>query len=248
MIALMTKEIYRFYSIWIQTILGPLVTALLYQLVFGHQLANVHTGISGVTYNTFLIPGLVIMQVLINSFANSSSSLIQSKYTGNIVFILMAPISDLEMYIAYLFGSMIRGLLVGVVIYCGIVWFGDFRIHNVFIIILFGALGASLTGAMGIIAGAVCRKFDQLAGFQSFIFTPCVYLSGVFFSVSNFSNFWRTIAQIDPLIYIVDGFKYGFFGVSQFAIYWDLLFLLFATLAINILGFVILAKQKMKFV
>ncbi len=248
MIALMGKEVHRFCSIWIQTILGPLVTALLYQLVFGHQLANVHTGIEGVSYNTFLIPGLVIMQVLINSFANSSSSLIQSKYTGNIIFVLMAPINNLEMYMAYLLGSIIRGFLVGIVIYAGIVWFGEFKIYSVSLIFIFALVGASLTGAMGIIAGAICRKFDQLSGFQSFIFTPCVYLSGVFFSISNFTPFWRTVAQIDPLIYIVDGFKYGFFGVSQFGIYWDLIFLFISALAINILGFVLLAKQKMQFV
>lgn len=248
MIALMGKEVHRFCSIWIQTILGPLVTALLYQLVFGHQLANVHTGIEGVSYNTFLIPGLVIMQVLINSFANSSSSLIQSKYTGNIIFVLMAPINDLEMYMAYLLGSIIRGFLVGIVIYAGIVWFGEFKIYNVSIIVIFALVGASLTGACGLIAGAICRKFDQLSGFQSFIFTPCVYLSGVFFSISNFAPFWRTVAQLDPLIYIVDGFKYGFFGVSQFGIYWDLIFLFISAIAINVLGFMILSKKKMEFV
>lgn len=244
----MQKEINRFCSIWIQTILGPLVTALLYQLVFGHQLANVHTGIPGINYDTFLIPGLVIMQLLINSFANSSSSLIQSKYTGNIIFILMAPITDLEMYCAYLGGSIIRGLLVGTAIYLGIVWFGEFCLYNIFIVLLFAVLGGSITGGLGIIAGATCRKFDQLSGFQSFIFTPCVYLSGVFFSINNFNPFWRHVAQLDPLIYIVDGFKYGFFGVGQFSIETDILFLFIAAIMINILGYFILAKNKLKFV
>lgn len=248
MFALLQKEVYRFCSIWIQTLLGPLVTALLYQLVFGHQLANVHTGIPGITYNTFLIPGLVIMQLLINSFANSSSSLIQSKYTGNIIFILMAPITDLQMYGAYLLGSVVRGMLVATAIYAGIVWFGQFCLYNIFIVLLFAILGGSITGGLGIIAGALCRKFDQLSGFQSFIFTPCVYLSGVFFNINNLSLFWRNVAQLDPLIYIVDGFKYGFFGVSQFSIWTDLFILVIATLLLNVVGFYVLKINKKKFV
>lgn len=247
MIALLKKEIYRFFSIWIQTMLGPLVTALLYQLVFGHQLANVHTGVNGLSYASFLIPGLIIMQVLTNSFANSSSSLIQSKYTGNIIFILMSPISNLEMYSAYLLGSIVRGVIIGCVIYLGIGWFGNFNIHNIFIILLFAVLGASFTGAIGIISGAICNKFEQLSGFQSFIFTPCVYLSGVFFSINNFPPFWRNVAKLDPLIYIVDGFKYGFFGVSQIGLAYDISFLISAALLVNVLGFIIFTKKKLKF-
>lgn len=248
MIALIQREIYRFCSIWIQTLLGPLVTALLYQLVFGHQLANVHTGIPGINYNTFLIPGLVIMQILINSFANSSSSLIQAKYTGHIVFILMAPITAIEMYCAYLGGSIVRGMMVGTVIYAGILWFGNFQLYNLLIILLFAFLGSSITGSLGIIAGAICKKFDHLSGFQSFIFTPCVYLSGVFFSINNLTPFWRQVAQLDPLIYIVDGFKYGFFGLGQFSLLTDLALVLAAAVVLNLLGYIVLARQKLQFV
>ena len=240
--ALIKKEIYRFTSIWIQTIVGPLSTALLYQLIFGTQMAGAISGLSHISYATYLIPGLVMMQILLNSFGNSSSSLIQSKYLGNIIFILMAPISVVAMYSAYLFASIIRGLIVGTAVFAGIVWFGNFSELHIWAIVYFAILGATITGGMGIIAGILCEKFDQLAGFQSFIMVPLIYLSGIFFNIQNFSPIWRTLAMLDPFLYIVDGFRYGFTGHANFNISYGMGFVLFFALLVNGGGWLLLKR------
>ncbi len=235
-IALLKKELYRFGSIWVQTIVGPLSTALLYQLIFGSQLSGISTGLAHVNYATFLIPGLVIMQVLLNSFGNGSSSIIQSKYSGNLIFILMAPISPSSMYLAYLFASIIRGLVVGTAVLIGICWFGSFMFEQIWAIFYFAILGSAITGGLGIIAGIWCEKFDQLAGFQSFVMVPLIYLSGVFFNIQHFSPFWRSLALLDPFLYIVDGFRYGFIGHASFGIAYGAVFVLAFAVIINIVG------------
>ncbi len=235
---LVKKEVYRFLSIWLQTLLGPLSTALLYQLIFGHHLAEMQTGIDGVTYNTFLIPGLVIMQVLLNSFGNGSSSIIQSKYTGNIIYILMAPITPFVVYVAYLTASIIRGVLVGVVIYCGIVWFGDNIIPKApWVLLFFLIIGASITAGLGLIAGIISEKFEQLAGFQSFIMVPLIYLAGIFFNPNNFTNAWQKIVMINPFMYIVDGFRYGCIGYSSYNLTFGVIFVLCSAIIVNIIGY-----------
>lgn len=243
--AIIRKEIYRFTSIWVQTIVGPLSTALLYQLIFGHQLSSVSTGINGINYATFLIPGLVIMQVLLNSFGNGSSSLIQSKYSGNIIFILMAPVSPLSMYMAYLIASICRGLLVGTAVFAGIVWFGQPVLSALWAVLYFSIMGAAITGGLGIIAGIWCEKFDQLAGFQSFVMVPLIYLSGIFFNIQHFAPFWKSVAMLDPFLYIVDGFRYGFVGQANFDIMHGALFVLFFAILVNALG-VFLLKRGVK--
>jgi ABC-2 type transport system permease protein len=234
--ALLKKELYRFSSIWVQTIVGPLSTALLYQLIFGSQLSGISTGLEHVNYATFLIPGLVIMQILLNSFGNGSSSLIQSKYSGNLIFILMAPISPASMYLAYLTASIIRGLVVGTAVFIGICWFGSFMLEQVWAIFYFAILGSAITGGLGIIAGIWCEKFDQLAGFQSFVMVPLIYLSGVFFNIQHFSPFWKSLALLDPFLYIVDGFRYGFIGHASFGIMYGAVFVLAFAIIINVVG------------
>lgn len=240
--AIIRKEIHRFTSIWVQTIVGPLSTALLYQLIFGHQLSSVSTGIDGVSYATFLIPGLVIMQVLLNSFGNGSSSLIQSKYSGNIIFILMAPVSPVRIYLAYLIASIIRGLLVGSAVFLGIMWFGQIMFAHWWAILYYAILGAAITGGLGIIGGIWCEKFDQLAGFQSFVMVPLIYLSGIFFNIQHFPPFWKTLAMLDPFLYIVDGFRFGFVGEANFAITHGAIFVLFFAVAVNLIGIMLLKR------
>lgn len=240
--ALIKKEIYRFSSVWVQTILGPLATALLYQFIFGSQFANINTGLNHISYPMFLIPGLIMMQLLLNAFANGSSSLIQSKYTGNIIFILMAPITPTCMYLAYLIASIIRGCVVGLVVLAGIIWFGSFHFVHIPIIIFFAVVGAAITGGLGLISGIISEKFDQIAGFQSFIMVPLIYLSGIFFNVKHLSPFWKTVAMLDPFLYIVDGFRYGFIDHTNFNIRFGIIFVLGFALIINIIGVMILKR------
>ena len=241
-IQLINKEIYRFMSIWIQTIVGPVTTAILYQLIFGHQLSLLPTGIAGVNYATFLIPGLVMMQVLQNSFGNGSSSLIQSKYSGSIIFVLMAPISALQVYAAYLIGSIARGIVVGLVVYLSIMWFGDIQIKNWWAVFYFLIFGCAITGGLGMIAGIICDKFDQLAGFQSFIMVPLIYLAGVFFNPVNLTDFWKYVAYLNPFLYIVDGFRYGFIAHSNANIEFGAVFVFGLALLINFIGYMLMKK------
>lgn len=241
--ALVKKEVYRFMAVWMQTIIGPLATALLYQLIFGHQLSGVQTGIDGVNYGTFLIPGLVVMQVLLNSFGNSSSSLIQSKYAGNIIYVLMAPITPMATYGAYLFSSILRGVIVGLVIYLGIMWFGNIWLpKNISVLLFFLIFGSAITGGIGLIAGILCEKFDQLAGFQSFIMVPLIYLAGVFFNPQNFEGIWKLIAMANPFMYIVDGFRYGVIAHSSYNIVFGAVFVFTFAVIVNILGFILLKR------
>lgn len=242
MMVLTKKEIGRFLSMWVQTIIGPMSTAILYQLIFGSQLAHLSTGITGVSYSMFLIPGLVMMQILLNSYSNSSSSLIQSKYMGNLIFIMMAPISALSIYFAYLISSVVRGVLVGIAVFLSICWFGSNVPESPFILIYFLLIGSALAAGLGIIVGILCQRFEQISGVQSFIITPLIYLAGIFFNVGLFSGFWKKIAMLDPFLYIVDGFRYGFISHTSYNIVHGMLFVGVMSIIINIIGYILLRK------
>lgn len=209
------KEVLRFTKVLLQTLLAPIVTALLYLLVFGQALADRVEVFPGISYTTFLVPGLVMMSVIQNAFANSSSSLIQSKVTGNLIFILLAPVSTLEFFAAFVAAAVVRGVLVGGGILAAAVWFVPVPVHSVGITLLFAALGAAVLGVLGIIAGVWAQKFDQLAGFQNFIILPLSFLSGVFYSIHSLPSFWQVASHLNPFFYMIDGFRYGFFGAAD---------------------------------
>lgn len=242
MMVLTKKETDRFLLMWVQTIVGPMSTAILYQLIFGGQLSGSTTGIPGVSYAMFLIPGLVMMQVLLNAFSNSSSSLIQAKYMGNIIFMLMAPITPLSIYMSYLMSSVLRGIIVGLAVFVSICWFGANIPLAPFTLVYFLVSGSILAGGLGIIAGILCQKFDQISGVQSFVITPLIYLAGIFFNVSLFSGIWRDIAMLDPFLYIVDGFRYGFIAHSSYNIEVGAIFVGGMAIVINIVGYILLRK------
>ncbi len=209
------KEVLRFTKVLLQTLLAPIVTALLYLLVFGQALADRVDVFPGVSYTSFLVPGLVMMSVIQNAFANSSSSLIQSKVTGNLVFILLAPLSTVEFFAAFIAAAVVRGLLVGAGILLATVWFVPLPVHNAAAVLAFAVLGAAVLGALGIIAGIWSQKFDQLAGFQNFIILPLSFLSGVFYSIHSLPAFWQVASHLNPFFYMIDGFRYGFFGTAD---------------------------------
>jgi ABC-2 type transport system permease protein len=171
----------------------------------------------GVSYTAFLVPGLVMMSVLQNAFANSSSSLIQSKITGNLVFILLTPLSHWEMFSAYVLAAMIRGFMVGLGVLTITLWFAKLSFVAPLWIIVFALLGAAILGTMGLIAGIWAEKFDQLAAFQNFLIVPATFLAGVFYSVHSLPPFWLAISHANPFFYMIDGFRYGFFGHSDVA-------------------------------
>ncbi|WP_395404277.1 ABC transporter permease [Pseudoduganella sp. UC29_106] len=212
---LVYKETLRFYKVATQTIAAPILTAMLYLLIFGHVLEGRVEVYPGVTYTAFLIPGLVMMSVLQNSFANSSSSLIQSKITGNLVFVLLTPLSHWEIFSAYVLASMVRGIAVGLGVFVITVWFAHLSFTWPLWIMVFALLGAAILGTMGLIAGIWAEKFDQLAAFQNFLIVPLTFLAGVFYSIHSLPAFWQTMSHLNPFFYMIDGFRYGFFGQSD---------------------------------
>ncbi len=212
---LFKKEIWRFWKVSFQTVAAPVITALLYLLIFSHVLEERVQVYPGVSYTAFLIPGLVMMSVLQNAFANSSSSLIQSKVMGNIVFLLLTPLSYWEFFAAFLSAAIIRGLVVGTGVYLVAIFYALPPVEHPLMILLFALAGSAMMGAMGIIAGIWADKFDQMAAFQNFIIMPLSFLSGVFYSIHSLPPFWQKMSHLNPFFYVIDGFRYGFFGVSD---------------------------------
>lgn len=212
---LFSKEIRRFWKVAFQTIGAPVLTGMLYLLIFGHVLEDRVEVFPGVGYTSFLIPGLVMMSLLQNAFANASSSLIQSKITGNLVFILLTPLSHRAWFVAYVGASLVRGLMVGTGVLVATSLFASPSFAEPGWILIFAVLGGTLLGSLGLIAGLWAEKFDQLAAFQNFIIVPMTFLSGVFYSVHSLPPFWQTISQLNPFFYLIDGFRRGFFGVSD---------------------------------
>jgi len=212
---LLRKEVLRFWKVSVQTVGAPVLTAVLYLLIFGHVLQGRVEVFPGVGYLSFLVPGLVMMSVLQNAFANSSSSLIQSKVTGNLVFLLVTPLSHRDWFVAYVGASVLRGLAVGLGVLLATVWFAPLALAEPWWILVFAVLGAGLMGALGLIAGLWAEKFDQTAAFQNFIVVPLTMLSGVFYSVHSLPPAWQTASHLNPFFYMVDGFRRGFFGVSD---------------------------------
>jgi ABC-2 type transport system permease protein len=209
---LLKKELLRFWRVAFQTVAAPVITALLYLLIFSHVLESHVQVYEGVPYTAFLIPGLIMMSVLQNAFANSSSSIIQSKVMGNIVFVLLTPLTHLQFFSAFLVAAIIRGLVVGLCIYLGAMWFVDLQMAHPAYIFAFALLGSALLGTFGIIAGIWADRFDQMAAFQNFVIMPLSFLSGVFYSIHSLPPFWQKVSQLNPFFYMIDGFRYGFFG------------------------------------
>jgi ABC-2 type transport system permease protein len=213
---LLYKEVLRFWKVSFQTVAAPVLTALLYLLIFSHVLDS-QVQVNGVRYAAFLIPGLVMMSVLQNAFANSSSSLIQAKVTGSVVFVLLPPISYIEFFFAYVVAAMLRGLMVGLGVLVVTGWFAPLTFVAPGWILAFAVIGGGIMGSLGMIAGIWADKFDQLAGFQNFLIMPLTMLSGVFYSIHSLPSFWQQVSHFNPVFYMIDGFRYGFFGISDVA-------------------------------
>ena len=214
-LTLLYKEILRFWKVSFQTVAAPILTALLFLLIFTHVLEGRVRVYESVTYSSFLVPGLVMMSLLQNAFANSSSSLIQSKVTGNIIFMLLPPISYVQFFAAFVLAAIARGIVVGLGVLLVTLWFVDLGWQAPLWILAFALLGGAIMGALGVIAGIWAEKFDQLAAFQNFIIVPLTFLSGVFYSIHSLPPFWQHISHFNPIFYMIDGFRYGFFGVSD---------------------------------
>ena len=213
--ALFYKEVKRFWRVSFQTVAAPVLTAILYLMIFGHVLEDHVKVYDAISYTAFLIPGLVMMSLLQNSFANTSSSIIQSKITGNLIFVLLAPLSHIEFFSAYVLAAMVRGLIVGLGVFLATCWFTSIHFEYPLWILIFALLSSGVLGALGLIGGIWAEKFDQLAAFQNFFIMPATMLSGVFYSIHSLPPAWQVVSHFNPFFYMIDGFRYGFFGVSD---------------------------------
>jgi ABC-2 type transport system permease protein len=212
---LLYKEVLRFWKVAFQTIAAPVLTAVLYMLIFVQVMQDHVKVYENVTYTAFLVPGLVMMSVLQNAFANSSSSLVQSKMMGSLVFVLLTPISHRGWFVAYVGSAILRGLAVGLGVLLATLWLGKPSLLLPLWALAFAVLGAGILAVLGVLAGLWADKFDQMAAFQGFVIVPMTFLSGVFYSIHSLPPFWQALSHFNPFFYMIDGFRYGFFGVSD---------------------------------
>lgn len=206
------KEVRRFLNVFTQTIAAPVVTTLLFLAIFTLALGRAVETVDGVPFAVFLSPGLIIMAMAQNSFANTSSSLVISKIQGNIVDVLLPPISPFEFVSAYALGGVTRGMLVGLVTGTAMAFFVDLTIFNLFFIVYHAFMASLMLSLLGIIGGIWSEKFDHMAAFTNFVITPFSFLSGTFYSINRLPEPFYTLTQFNPFFYMIDGFRYGFIG------------------------------------
>lgn len=228
---LIEKEVGRFMNVYTQTVVAPVITTLLFYAVFALAFGGVARTIGDLPYMVFLAPGLVMMTMVQNSFANTSSSMVIAKVQGNIVDILMPPLSPLELYAGFTIGGITRGLVVGFVVALVVSLTVGMQIHSLFHIVAFSVLGTMMLSSIGLAAGIWSQKFDHIAAVTNFVVTPLTFLSGTFYSISQLPEFWQKLATYNPFFYMIDGFRYGFIGHSD----GDLMFGLIMLVVINIL-------------
>lgn len=215
MATLFNKEVKRFLSVGMQTLMAPVISSLLYLVIFSHVLSGRTEVYPGVGYASFLVPGLMMMGMIQNAFANSSSSLTFSKITGNVIFVLLAPISPLEFFLAFVGAAVVRGLGVGLGVYVAAGLYVGVPIQHPWLLLFFAIAGCGLLGTLGLLAGIWADKFDQVATVQSFVIMPMSFLSGVFYSIHSLPAFWESLSRANPFFYMIDGFRYCFFGFSD---------------------------------
>ena len=209
---LFKKEVYRFLKVGIQTVVGPAISSLLFLAVFTLALGRSVNQINNINLSEFIAPGLIMMTMLQNSFANAASSIGQSKFQGNIVDILMAPLSDFELAIGYILGAVARGLICGLVTYIGILFFIPLTIHSYTALFFYSLMGCIMMGSIGVMVGIWADKWDQQQGITNFIVLPLTFLSGTFYSISRLPEFWQNFALFNPFFYNIDGLRYAFVG------------------------------------
>ncbi len=212
---LIGKEVGRFINVYTQTVIAPVVTTLLFYAVFALAFGGVARTIGEVPYMVFLAPGLIMMTMVQNAFANTSSSMVIAKVQGNIVDILMPPLSPLELLLGFVIGGILRGVMVGAVVGFFVHLFIGLSIHSLLYVVAYAVLGNMMLASIGLAAGVWSQKFDHIAAVTNFLVTPLTFLSGTFYSITQLPDVWRDLALYNPFFYMIDGFRYGFIGHSD---------------------------------
>ncbi len=212
---LLKKEVSRFLKVYTQTIIAPVITTVLYFLIFSLAFGDVRNDIAGIGYITFLMPGLIMMAVAQNAFMNASSAMMISKYDGSIIDLMMPPLSNIEITAAKVLGGVVRGITVGLVSIITFMFLAHMQVHNLFFIVFHALAGSMLLGTMGFITGIWAEKFDHTAAVTNFLVTPMTFLSGTFYTVDQLSDIWQPLVIYNPFFYMIDGFRYGFIGYAD---------------------------------
>ena len=247
-LTLIKKEVLRFLKVGIQTIIGPAISSLLFLAVFSLALGRSIETINGIDLPYFIAPGLIMMTMLQNSFANSASSIGQSKFQGNIVDVLMAPLNNLELAMGYIIGSIMRGIICGIVTTLLVMIFVPLQIYSFSALIFYSFMGCTMMGSLGTIVGIWADKWDQQQGITNFIVLPLTFLSGTFYSISRLPDFWQKVSSFNPFFYNIDGFRFAFTGISDSPLNQGMLILIIINLILVSLSYLIFYKgYKIKF-
>ena len=247
-ITLVKKEIFRFLKVGIQTVIGPAISSLLFLAVFSLALGRSIESINGIDLPYFIAPGLIMMTMLQNSFANSASSIGQAKFQGNIVDILMAPLNNLELALGYIIGSVCRGIICGIVTALGVLIFVPLQIYSFTALIFFTLMGCIMMGSLGTIVGIWADKWDQQQGITNFIVLRLTFLSGTFYSIARLPDFWQKVSSLNPFFYNIDGFRYAFTGISDSSLLLGMIFLIIINIILILICYLMFRKgYKIKF-
>lgn len=217
-ICIARKETTRIFRIWIQTLVPPAITIILYFIIFGRLIGSQLRDIGGYDYMAFIAPGLIMMSIITNSYTNTVSSFFSAKFQRNIEELLVSSTPDWIIVLGYVSGGMVRGLFVGLLVSIISFFFTRLPLFNLGYVVMFAVLTSFVFSLAGMINGIFARKFDDVSIIPTFVITPLTYLGGVFYSISLLPDFWQTLSRANPIIYMVDGFRYGFLGVSDISV------------------------------
>ncbi|MCE2596499.1 ABC transporter permease [Motilimonas cestriensis] len=221
--SILIKEIYRFTRIWVQTLVPPAITMSLYFVIFGNLIGSRIGEMGGVSYMSFIVPGLIMMSVITNSYSNVASSFYSAKFQRNVEELLVAPVPNHIMILGYIGGGVVRGLLVGLIVTCISQFFVTLQIHHLFILVVTVLLTSITFSLAGLINAIFAKSFDDISIIPTFVLTPLTYLGGVFYSISMLPDFWQGVSQLNPIVYMINAFRYGFLGVSDVSVWVSLL-------------------------
>lgn len=221
------KEMTRIFRIWVQTLVPPVITMTLYFIIFGQFIGSRLSSVNGFSYMTFIAPGLIMMAIITNSYANTVSSFFSAKFQRNIEELLVSPTPDWVIVLGYMSGGMVRGLCVGLLVCAVSLFFVRLPLFNPVFIFLFAILTSALFSLAGIINGIFAKKFDDISIIPTFVITPLTYLGGVFYAISLLPPFWQALSRANPVIYMIGGFRYGFLGISDISPWTGLFMLIF---------------------
>lgn len=241
-ITLLRREIIRIMRIWPQTLLPPIITMSLYFMIFGSFIGSKIGVIHGVSYISFIMPGLIMMSVLTNSYLNVVSSLFGSKFQKNIEEMIMSPLSTLTIMLGFLAGGMFRGLTIGFLVTIVSLFFTKIQIYNLFVVIIVVVLTSLLFATGGILNALYAKSFDDISIIPTFVITPLTYLGGVFYSIDSLPVFWQKVSLFNPILYIINTFRYGFIGISDINVVSAIFIIIFANIILFSLAYYLLSK------